>query len=244
MMADDIVKDLNLPQFCFIKQDFFDKYDPDGKLLQNKGDLTKGEGGRPCFFIVDRTDKDIVWCVPVSSQVAKYNNIVTQKISQMQKRGIKNPICHEIAFGKIMGQPRSFLLSNMFPVTAKYIDSYYKASNGKYVTIYEPTANFIRNSAKILLRQAEHGRKVFFADVEAIKTGLLAELEAEGKRSEVPTKPVPAKKVTSSPPKETRDNRVGYGIKIAQARKMASESRKAAQAKEVKDRPSNTQKEH
>lgn len=168
-------------QFCFIKPGFFEKYDKEKKLLQNKAATTDGQHNRPCFFVFDDSqEQEIYWCVPISSQIDKYENIREHRLSKMRERGMENPICHEIAFGKVIGESRAFLLRNMFPVTEKYIENYYVGRDGKPVTISEQSANFIRNSARKLLTQHNNGQRyIFFADIMQIKRGLLAELAEE-----------------------------------------------------------------
>lgn len=169
-------------QFCFIKQDYFDKYDKEKLIPQNHEPLPGGElHNRPCFFIFDDSkERAIAWCIPISSKTEKYNNMREQKLLKMRERGETNPVCKEIAFGKVLGKGKAFLIRNAFPVTMKYIDNFYMDKNGNPVTIAKPTENFIIHCTKELLAKEErHPGSVFFANVLKIKKELLEELEAD-----------------------------------------------------------------
>ena len=62
--------------FYFISDDFYKKYDPDKKLMQNKESINGQTNDRPCFFAFqDRKQTDIYWLIPISSKIKKFEDI-------------------------------------------------------------------------------------------------------------------------------------------------------------------------
>ncbi len=170
--------------FLFIKDDFFTKHDPNGSLMKNK----EGGHNRPCFYAFpDKKQPDIFWCVPISSQIEKFERIVQRKISKQIARGYKTPKCNTIRFGNVLGQKRAFLIQNMFPVTSAYVSSIYMDRNThKPVTISQRTEKDITQNAKDILRLVFRGYNIIFSDVQKIYKDLIAELHPEQqKKSEI-----------------------------------------------------------
>ena len=60
-------------------------------------------------------EDDILWFVPMSSKVEKYQKIIDSKIKKYNK-------CDTIIIGNYRGKNHAFLIQNMFPITQKYID--------------------------------------------------------------------------------------------------------------------------
>jgi len=113
-------------QFCFITDEYFTIHDKEHKLMRNREIVEGKEHGRPCFFaFTDRKNPLIFWCVPISSQVDKYQRIYDHKLSKQKAKGIKTPKCNTIRFGEVMGAKKAFLIQNMFPITQKYVDETY-----------------------------------------------------------------------------------------------------------------------
>ena len=120
--------------------------------------------------------------VPISSKVDKYRKIHDSKIEKERNKGVTNPRCDTIRFGKVMGFERAFLIQNMFPVSDNYIVSAYIDKNTKKeVTIDRATERDIINSATKVLRLSRRGVMLLYADVETIYKDLLEELSANSK---------------------------------------------------------------
>ena len=137
--------------FYFIQDEYFEKYDPQKRIPANKGD----SHNRPCFFAFhDPKNSDISWCVPISSRVQKY-----QKTAG--------------------GQPRAFLIQNMFPVTEKYVIQEYTDKNSLTpVTTTASTQRDVILKARYALRLLEKGQvNLFYADVLSIRQQLIAEAQ-------------------------------------------------------------------
>lgn len=166
--------------FFFITDDFFTKHDPDGHLMKNK----EGVHNRPCFYAFsDKKEPNIFWCVPVSSQVEKFEKIVQNKISKQTAKGCKTPKCNTIRFGEVLGQRRAFLIQNMFPVTATYISATYIDKNTHNpVTIAPATEKDIVTNANDILKLVFHGYPNYvFSDIQKTYADLIEELRSEEK---------------------------------------------------------------
>lgn len=91
-------------KFYFIKDEFFNIF-KDYNLMQNKENGNK----RPCYFCFrDKENQEIIWFVPISSKVEKYEKIYNNKIQNRKK-------VYNFVFGKVLGKQRVFLIQNMFP---------------------------------------------------------------------------------------------------------------------------------
>ena len=88
-----------------IKDSFFEK-------VNDKGLMSNHEKGhaRPTYFTIK--DKDILWFIPLSSKIDKYQKIIDQKIE-------KYGSCRTIMIRKIANKDSAILLQNAFPILEK-----------------------------------------------------------------------------------------------------------------------------
>ena len=98
-----------------IKDDFFDVVNDDNLMTNHE----RGKK-RPTYFTIK--DKDILWFIPLSSKVEKYQKIIDNKI-------IKHGSCNKIFIRKILEKDSAILFQNAFPTLEKYIDHVH-TSNG------------------------------------------------------------------------------------------------------------------
>lgn len=111
---------INVGCFYFIKDSFFDVID-DSELMQNKENGNK----RPCYYCFKSKEYDsIIWFIPVSTKIDKYQKIYDKKLQKQIKLG-KTPSIDTIVFGNVANTYSAFLIQNMFPVTEEYIESQY-----------------------------------------------------------------------------------------------------------------------
>ena len=160
--------DMKQGHFYFISDEFFTRFDPNGLLMRNK----EGNRSRPCYFVFpDKTEPEIFWCVPISSKVEKYEGIVQKKLEKQERNGNDHPSCDTIRFGNVLGQKRAFLIQNIFPISAQYIDATYIDRNTqKPVTISRKTERDIYLKAKKILRLVWRGyENLVFSDVLSIR---------------------------------------------------------------------------
>lgn len=162
--------------FYFISDEFFQKYDPEHQLMQNKED----GHFRPCFYAIPDKDNPLIfWCVPISSKVDKFKAIVQKKIENQTKKGISHPQCDTIRFGEVMGCQRAFLIQNMFPITEDYIHSVYIDRNTQRpVTISPFLEKDIQKKAHKILNLVKHGNKrLVFSDIMQTRKQLIIEIQ-------------------------------------------------------------------
>ena len=162
-------------EFYFVTDEYFAKYDTGKKLMQNK----EGQHHRPCYFVFpDRENEEILWCIPVSSKVEKFEKIADKKVAQQKARGKKGAICNTICFGTVLGEKRAFLIQNMFPITSKYIkNKYIDRNTNNAVTIPQKEQRIIYNNARDVLGKVFHGWKnLVFSDVIEAREKLLEEI--------------------------------------------------------------------
>lgn len=100
-----------------IKDEFFDIVN-DNSLMQNH---EKGKK-RPTYFTIK--DREILWFIPISSKVDKYQKIIDKKIN-------KYGFCNTILIEKIFDKPSAILIQNAFPILEKYIDHVPQKTEGQ-----------------------------------------------------------------------------------------------------------------
>ena len=144
-----------------IKDDFFDK-------INDKGLMINHENGRarPTYFTIK--DKDILWFIPLSSKVDKYQTIIDKKIK-------KYGSCRSIMVSEIANKPSVILIQNAFPVLEKYIDHPHIV-DGKPLRVIDTLKDEILNNFKYLMELKKSGRNLFFPDIDRIKEIMLEEL--------------------------------------------------------------------
>lgn len=145
-----------------IKDEYFD-FVNDENLMQNH---EKGKK-RPTYFTI--RDKDILWFIPVSSKIDKYKKIVDKKVE-------KYGFCNTILIEKIFDEDSAILLQNAFPTLENYIDHVHTV-DGKPAKVPEKLEKIILDNFKDLMKLHNRGIKVFFTDINKIKSMMIEELK-------------------------------------------------------------------
>lgn len=145
-----------------IKDEYFDVVN-DENLMQNH---EKGKK-RPTYFTIK--DKDILWFIPISSKVEKYQRIVDKKIE-------KYGFCNTIIIRKIAGADAAILLQNAFPTLEKYIDHVHTV-DGVPLKIPTDLQNEIKSLFKNMLGLKKRGINLFFTDIDNLKQQMLKEIK-------------------------------------------------------------------
>ena len=145
-----------------IKDEFFDK-------INDKGLMINHENGkaRPTYFTIK--DKDILWFIPLSSKVDKYQKIIEKKMT-------KYGSCKSIMIGEIASKKSVILLQNTFPTLEKYIDHPHTI-NGAPVRVADNLKDEILENFNSLLAMKKQGRNLFFPDIDRIKEIMLEEIK-------------------------------------------------------------------
>ena len=160
---------INIGYFYFIKDSFFDIID-DSELMQNKENGNK----RPCYYCFkSKTYDDIIWFIPVSTKIEKYQKIYNYKIQKQIKLG-KKPSIDTIVFGNVANTYSVFLIQNMFPVTKKYVESQY-IKNKIAIRLSNKLQKEVIYKANKVLNLYNHGMKnIIFPNVDKILEQLLS----------------------------------------------------------------------
>lgn len=160
---------INIGCFYFIKDSFFDIID-DPELMQNKENGNK----RPCYYCFkSKKYDDIIWFIPVSTKIEKYQKIYNYKIQKQIKLG-KKPSIDTIVFGNVASTYSVFLIQNMFPVTKKYVESQY-IKNKVAIRLSNKLQTEVIYKANKVLNLYNHGMKnIIFPNVDKILEQLLS----------------------------------------------------------------------
>ena len=144
-----------------ISDDFFHIYS-DYFLMNNH---EKGRT-RPTYFTIK--DKDILWFVPLSTKVSKYEKIINQKIK-------KYGFCNTILIRDILSKKQAILLQNAFPTLEKYI-THVHMFNGIPAHVSDTLKEEILVYFKRMLNMKKNGVNLFFTDIDKLKEELNKEL--------------------------------------------------------------------
>jgi hypothetical protein len=164
-------------RFYFIKDEYFKKFDGNN-LMVNKEAIDGKEHNRPCYYSFREPDSDIMWMIPISSKITKYEKVYDEKMKKYKEYdGIK--------FGFVLGKNHAFLIQNMCPVTEKYIKNEYidNATNAP-VIIKASLIRELNAGARKAVRLYHQGTKIVFADIQTIRESLLAELSEQNNENE------------------------------------------------------------
>ena len=144
-----------------IKDEFFDK-------INDKGLMINHENGRarPTYFTIK--DKDILWFIPLSSKVSKYQPIIDKKVK-------KYGDCRSIMIREIAEKKSVILLQNAFPTLEKYIDHPHTI-NGAPARVADNLKDEILQNFNSLLALKKQGINLFFPDIDKIKEMMYEEL--------------------------------------------------------------------
>lgn len=145
-----------------IKDEFFDKINDNGLMINHENGHA-----RPTYFTIK--DRDILWFIPLSSKVSKYQPIINKKIKKYGN-------CKSIMISEIANKKSVILLQNAFPTLEKYIQNRHTI-NGKVVKVPTAVCKEILNNFKYMLSLKENGLNLFFTDIDSIKSQLLKELQ-------------------------------------------------------------------
>ena len=144
-----------------IKDEFFTK-------INDKGLMINHENGhsRPSYLAIK--DDKLLWFIPLSSKIDKYNVIIQNKIK-------KYGSCKSILIKKIAGRKQVILIQNAFPTLEKYIQSKHTI-DGRVIKISTALEREIVGDFKYLLSLKQNGNNLFFTDIDKIKIKMLEEL--------------------------------------------------------------------
>ncbi len=157
---------MNSGHFYYIEDKYFEDF-PDSMLMKNKEQFDGQAHDRPCFYAFEDSDTGLFWMIPFSSQITKYRQYYNKKVQKYNR-------CDTIAFGKVLGREKAFLIQNMCPVTQKYIKNEYLDSVTNIpVRIDGVFEKELLEKAKKVLAFQRRGIRLIFPDVLSIEEQLL-----------------------------------------------------------------------
>ena len=145
-----------------IKDEYFDKVNSKGLMINHENGHS-----RPTYFTIK--DKDILWFIPLSSKVSKYQSIVDKKVEKFGS-------CRSIMIAEIANKKSVILLQNAFPTLEKYIDHVHIV-DGKPLKVIDTLKNEILGNFKYMIALKKEGRNLFFTDIDKLKDIMLNELK-------------------------------------------------------------------
>ena len=132
-----------------IKDEFFDKINDKGLMINHENGKT-----RPTYFTIK--DNDILWFIPLSSKVDKYQKII-------EKKELKYGFCKSIIIREIASKKSVILIQNAFPTLEKYIDHPHM-TNGKALKVIDTLKEEILGDFKYMISMKKEGINLFFTD--------------------------------------------------------------------------------
>lgn len=150
----------------YMKDEYFEKVQ-DSRLMQNKENGTY----RPTFYCLRDEKTSLLWMIPLSTRVEKYQAIHDK---QVQKYGR----CLIIVLGEFDGRKSAFLLQNMFPVREYYLDHIHTRNNNP-VPVKHSIYKEVSTNMKRLRQLHARGKKVIFSDITRLEQIMLAELREQ-----------------------------------------------------------------
>jgi hypothetical protein len=139
----------------------------DDKLMRNH------EGGsyRPTYFCVKDENTGLLWVIPMSTRLDKYNAIIEKDTDRYGS-------CLKILVARYGDKQSAFLLQNMFPILPKYIDHIHTIA-GNPMPVNPIVQADIASRFKEIRRLYSRGVKMVFPDINRLEKLMLDELYAE-----------------------------------------------------------------
>lgn len=137
-------------------KDIFFELIKDAKLMENK----ENDNYRPHYYAVKDLNNNMLWMIPISSQVEKYQKIINKKVQKYGK-------CNTIIIGIFGGKKNAFLIQNAFPISEKYLDHIHTIDNHP-IQVHKELDKKLSSKLKEVIAMHKQGFKLFFADIDRI----------------------------------------------------------------------------
>ena len=131
----------------------------------------EGGANRPTYLCLKDEKTGLLWVIPMSSRVNKYQVIVDKDINRFGK-------CLKIYIGEFAGKPNAFLFQNMFPILPKYISHVHTIGNNPVPASNKLKITLDRNFREVL-RLHKRGAKIVFPDITRLEKLMLYESAIE-----------------------------------------------------------------
>ncbi|MCL2201809.1 MAG: hypothetical protein FWB75_07565 [Oscillospiraceae bacterium] len=160
------INDIKTGYVYHIKDTYFDVA-KDDKLMRNR------EGGayRPTYYCLKDEKTGLLWVVPMSSRIEKYNAIIEKDVAQYGS-------CMKILIARYGDGHSAFLFQNMFPILPKYINHIHTIA-GIPMAVNPAVQKEIIKRFKDVRRLYSRGIKVIFPNITHLEKLMLDELAEE-----------------------------------------------------------------
>ena len=155
------------PGLVYHIKDCYFEVAQDSKLMRNH----EGGARRPTYFCLRDEKTQLLWMVPMSSRIEKYQPFVDRDVEKYGK-------CLKIVIGEYAQRDSAFLLQNMFPILPKYIDHVHIVRQN-VVPVNSRLQRTISQNFRELLRLQQRGVCVVFPDINRLERLMLDELAAD-----------------------------------------------------------------
>jgi hypothetical protein len=151
------------PGYVYHIKDLYFKVANDDKLMRNH------EGGayRPTYFCIKDEKTGLLWVVPMSSRVEKYQAIINKDITRHGK-------CIKIHIGEYANKLNAFLFQNMFPILPKYISHIHTIQQNP-VPVSQRLQTVLGRNFREVLRLHKRGAKIVFPDITRLEKLMMDE---------------------------------------------------------------------
>ena len=157
-----------------IKDLYFDMV-KDDKLMRNH------EGGayRPTYFCLKDEKAGLLWVIPMSTRIGKYQAIVDKDIERYGE-------CLKITIGEYANKSNAFLFQNMFPILPKYIDHIHTIQENP-VPVSQHLQTILDRKYRDIIRLHKQGARVIFSDLTRLEKLMIDELCADMEKAAIET---------------------------------------------------------
>ena len=155
--------DIKLGYVYHIKDLYFETV-KDDRLMRNH----EGDAYRPTYFCLKDEKTGLLWVIPMSLRVEKYQAFV-------DKDTLRHGKCLKIHIAEYANRLNAFLFQNMFPILPKYIDHIHMIQQNPVPVSQRLQTVFNRNFRDIM-RLHKRGAKVIFPDINRLEKMMLDEL--------------------------------------------------------------------
>lgn len=147
-----------------IKDEYFSRV-RDEHLMRNK----EHGGYRPALLCFQDEVFGILWFVPLTSKVEKFQAIYDQKVARYGD-------CLGVEMGEYGGRGSAFLIQNLFPALPEDIHHIHEIG-GTTKPVRFSTLKKVRKKAKKVVEITKRGKKITFTNIKRLEEQLLRELE-------------------------------------------------------------------
>jgi hypothetical protein len=155
------------PGFVYHVKDSYFSAAQDDKLMRNH----EGGARRPTYFCLRDHKTQLLWMVPMSSRVEKYQPFVDRDVE-------KFGVCRKIVIARYGDRESAFLLQNMFPILPKYINHVHTIQ-GRAVPLEDRVIEEVRKAFGEVRRLHSRGARIVFPDINRLDRLMLDEMAAD-----------------------------------------------------------------